>query len=310
MSRFHHLYTGVLLVALLAGCGRPPAPPPVVTQVKPVEFWFGGDVHLGRGGKNVLSKLKPLVGDALGVVNLEGAVAEKAADPSKLSLLNSPAALAELSSLNIRVVGIANNHAGDAGPDGATRTAEAVRAAKFLPAGGPANAAVLKIEGMTFVFTAHDLTDGVPPGLETDLTAARARGDVLISMFHVTGPTSYLPRPELKTAAETARRAGAALIVAHGTHVVGPVERRGASIIAWGLGNVAFACDCTKEDEAILLRVRFEGEKTVGAEVIPISAGLNGAPTAPASDSKGMFDLLEAIGSKGLARNGQLKVDN
>lgn len=309
MNRFHHLYTCVLLVALLAGCGRPPAPPPVA-PVKPVAFWFGGDVHLGKGGKNVLAKLKPLVGDAIGVVNLEGAVGEKAADPSKLSLLNFPAALAELSNLNIRVVGVANNHAGDAGPHGRAGTAHAVEAAGLLVAGGLAGAAMLKIGETRFVFTAHDLTDGVPANLETELTTTRARGEVLVCQFHVTGPASYLPRPELKTAVEIAVRAGAALVIAHGTHVVGPVERRGPTVIAWGLGNVAFACDCTKESEAILLLVHFEGDQLKRAEVVPISAGLDGGPAGPSPDPKGILDLLEAIGSKELGRNGQLTVDN
>lgn len=304
MNCFHHLYIWVPLVALLAGCGRPPAPPPVA-PVQNVTFWFGGDVHLGKGGKNVLSKLKPLVGDAVGVVNLEGAVAEKAADPAKLSLLNAPATLAELSNLNIRVVGIANNHAGDAGPDGRAGTAHAVEAAGLLAAGGPAGAAMLKISETRFVFTAHDLTDGVPANLETELTATRARGEVLICQFHVTGPASYLPRPELKTAVEIAVRAGAALVVAHGTHVVGPVERCGSTVIAWGLGNVAFACDCTKESEAILLLVHFEGGRLKRAEVVPISAGLDSRPAGPSPDPNGILNLLEAIGSKRLVRNGE-----
>ena len=127
---------------------------------------------------------------------------------------------------------------------------------------------------------------------------------MLIATFHVTGPALYLPRPELRRAVEAALAAGASVVAAHGTHALGPLERRGDAVIAWGLGNVAFACDCTDERDAVLLRIRFEGRRPAGVEVLPIDAGLNGAPARPSADAAGVLDLLESIGTVGLRREG------
>src|SRR6185503_10837784 len=65
-------------------------------------LWIGGDVFLGAGGHD---------------------------------------ALAELRNAGIAVAGIANNHARDAGPDGAVATPRALAAAGVLPAGGLAGPA-------------------------------------------------------------------------------------------------------------------------------------------------------------------------
>jgi poly-gamma-glutamate synthesis protein (capsule biosynthesis protein) len=175
--------------------------------------------------------------------------------------------------------------------------------------------AVVEVDGLMIALTAHDLTHGVPANLAEELAAARSQAvvggvvrpvDVLIATFHVTGSPSYLPRPELRLAVETAYKAGATVIAAHGTHVVGPVERREHAVIAWGLGNVAFACDCTNESDAILLRLRVRSGDVVKAEVLPIRAGLNKGPAGPSQDANGVFDLLEAIGSKKLERKGNV----
>jgi poly-gamma-glutamate capsule biosynthesis protein CapA/YwtB (metallophosphatase superfamily) len=108
----------------------------------------------------------------------------------------------------------------------------------------------------------------------------------------------------LRRAVDFAYQAGASAIVAHGTHVIGPLERREHGIIAWGLGNVAFSCQCMTEDDAILLRVSIQTGQQVRAEVFPIRAGINGAPAGRSKDSPGIFKLLEAIGSSQLQRHG------
>jgi poly-gamma-glutamate capsule biosynthesis protein CapA/YwtB (metallophosphatase superfamily) len=166
--------------------------------------------------------------------------------------------------------------------------------------------AILRVNGLTIAVTAHDLTGGVPKGLQADLEAARKQADVLIATFHVTGPPSYLPRRELRQAVKMAYQAGALVIAAHGTHALGPVERRDHAVIAWGLGNMAFACDCTKEEDAMILRVRVQPGKVAKAEVVPIRAGIDKKPASGSRDAGGIFDLLEAIGSKKLRRKGNV----
>jgi hypothetical protein len=154
---------------------------------------------------------------------------------------------------------------------------------------------------MRVVITAHDLGGGVPAGLSSELADARALGDALLSTFHVTGPPSYLPRPELRAAVDIALAAGARVIAAHGTHALGPVERRGGAVIAWGLGNLLFACDCTDEVDGLILRVSIDRHE-VRARIIPIDAGLRGGDARNGHNPSLILDLLDALGSSPLRR--------
>jgi Bacterial capsule synthesis protein PGA_cap len=270
---------------------------------KSADLWLGGDVNLGDGGHGQLQDIGGIVQGAVGIVNLEGPVVESSQlRRGTLGLWNAPGALAELSFLNVRIAGIANNHARDGGAAARTRSAQLLREHGILPAGGPGGTALLHLHDVTIAVTAHDLTDGVPATLAAELKAARSQADFLVATFHVTGPPSYIPRPELRQAVEIAYQAGASVIAAHGTHALGPVERREHAVIAWGLGNMVFACDCTQEQDAMLLRVQVEPGKAVKAEIMPIQAGINRHPALPSDDAKGIFDLLEAIGSSKLAR--------
>ena len=241
--------------------------------------------------------------DGAGADTAEGAAAHRPGRPA-LRLLQASRALAELHQASIAVAGIANNHAGDAGPGGATATIHALTAAGVQAAGGAAGAATLVLGSLRVVITAHDLEHGVPASLRDDLAAARRGGDVLVATFHVTGPASYLPRPELVDAVAIALAAGATVIAAHGTHELARVERRGRAVIAWGLGNLAFACACTDEDSGAILDVTLGRDGAAAASIIPIDAGLLTGTTRPAADPALSFELLDALGSSRLDRRG------
>jgi poly-gamma-glutamate capsule biosynthesis protein CapA/YwtB (metallophosphatase superfamily) len=263
------------------------------------DIWIGGDVYLGSGVPRALSALAPQLEGAAGIVNLEGPVAPSPAPgDAGLRLFNSAGALRQLTEAGVRVAGIANNHAGDAGPGGPIQTRRALEQAGILPAGP----AVLELKGLRVAVTANDLTAGAPPDLEAELRKARRSADVLVSTFHVTGPSLYLPSKELKAAVEIAARAGAQVIASHGTHAVGPVERRGGTVIAWGLGNLVFNCDCTDERDGLVLRVRVSRAGVVSADAIPVRAGLHGEAAAAAPDAPQLLDLLEGLGSHLLQR--------
>lgn len=290
----------VLVIAILISAGgcRRAAP-------EAIELWIGGDVHVGDVDPSAkgLALLSDALAGAEGIVNLEGPIGPPPEPASALRLANSPPAVRALRASGVRVAGIANNHASDRGPEGIGHTAAALREMGILPAGGPAGPAVLTTKGRRVVVTAHDLSGGVPADLAADLAGARAHGDVLIATFHVTGPPSYLPRPELRTAVDAALAAGALVVAAHGSHALGPVERRGDAVIAWGLGNLLFACDCTDELDGAVLRVSIEGA-AARARVIPIDAGLRGAAARPGHNPGLIFDLLDALGSSPLRREG------
>ncbi len=279
------------LLTALAGCAAPR------------QLWFGGDVHLGNGGAERLRGVAAALAPARGVVNLEGPIGTQAeAEASGVSegaavvkLVNGPGAAAVLAEVGIAAAGIENNHADDLGEPGRQRTRAALERAGVRTI-GPAQ---LELNGLKVVLTAHDLTGGVPAGLGAELRAARVDGAVLVATFHVTGPPLLLPSEGLKQAVELALAAGATVVVAHGTHALSTVERRGGAVIAWGLGNLAFSCACTDESDALTLRVEFDAAgKVLGAEAVPISAGLNGEPARLSVQPKLVLDLLEALGAQ------------
>ncbi len=284
-----------MILVLMAGNSCQTAPPPVVSV--PVDIWLGGDVHLGKGNTNVLAPLKSITHNATGIINLEGAVAETSSLREGIVLLNAPHRLAILKEAGVVVAGVANNHAQDAGDQSLLHTIEQVRRASLLPVGDIAGTAVVQRHGMRLVVSAHDLTSGVPPRLAEELRLARAQGDVLIATFHVTGPPSYLPSRELKQAVDIALSAGAQVIAAHGSHLPGPIERRGTAVIFWGLGNLVFDCECTAEKDALIARITFDHGQVIKAQVFPIEAGLSGAPARLSANPAAMFELLTAIGS-------------
>ena len=269
-------------------------------------LWIGGDVFLGAGGHGALAAIPAIVGGAPGIVNLEGPVGDGdgGAAGTPIRLLHGPATLGELRAAGVVVAGIANNHARDAGPDGPAATMRALDAAGVRAAGGPAGPTVIALGRLRVVVTAHDLEAGVPANLGAELAAARRRGDVLVATFHVTGPATYLPRPELTDAVAIALEAGATVIAAHGTHELARVERRGRAVIAWGLGNLAFACTCTDETSGALLEVALGPDGAGDAAIIPIDAGLDGAATRAAADPALSYELLDALGGSPLERRG------
>lgn len=289
------------LPLLLAACLHAPPPP-----AGEASLWLGGDVHLGDGPAVLFTALPQLLRGAVGVINLEGPVGPPPAADGRLRLHNHPMTLMALREAGVGVVGVANNHAGDAGPEGETATLTALRAHGLYPIGGAAGPAVLSLGGLRVAITAHDLTGGLPPDLGHALRQARRAAPLLVATFHTTGPPSYLPRPVLRAAAEEALRAGATVIAAHGSHSLGAVERRGGAVIAWGLGNLRFVCDCTDDKEALLLRLHLGPEGLRRAAVVPIEAGLGHQPARLAPAPEELFDLLESLGSTPLRRDGPL----
>lgn len=292
-----------LVVLLLASCGGRPTPSPPSTTI-----WFGGDVHLGDGsaGSTRLAAIGGLVeAGTPGWVNLEGPISDRptAFDARSATLFNHRGAPTELAAAGVRFVGVVNNHSGDAGPDGRAATGEALSAADLVPIDetpfvlhdGP---------GVRVALTAFDLGDGPPPGLTRALQVARASSDFQVVAFHVTGPASYLPAGAVfRASVEAALDEGADLVLSTGTHVVGPVERRGDAVIAWGLGNLVFDCACSDGDEGLLLEATFTPHEGVAARVVPVQAGLQGAPARPHARPAELLDLLASIGSTIMTRD-------
>lgn len=303
----------VAVVAALLACGCSPGSSDSKSGPR-AELWFGGDVHLGPGGKRALAPLAAAMRPAGGIVNLEGPIDPRGEpdgvirEPGAIRLFNGPGAAKELAEARILAATIANNHADDAGPEGQAETARALLRAGVSPFGGRAQVAVVQHGGLQIALSGHDLGAGVPPGLAKELEVTRQSGDVLVVSFHTAGPPLYLPEPPLREAAEIALAAGATVVVAHGSHTLAGAERRGRAVVAWGLGNVAFGCDCTDEREAVVLRVRLGKAGVETAELVPIDAGLQGAQARPAGDPAPVLDLLAALGVSGTRRADRIEL--
>lgn len=265
----------------------------------PGALWFGGDVHFGVSARSGLGDIAPSLAGAVGIVNLEGPISagEGGAQivDGVVTLKNPYETPTQLLNLGVRAATTANNHRDDLSLAFLT-TQQLLNAAGIAEVDSKAG---IVVHGADVNLFAYDLRDPLVPGqLVADLDEI-SRGLRVVSL-HVTGPASYLPRPELIAAVDAAVAHGADIIVAHGTHVIGPVERRGSTVIAWGLGNLFFDCECTTEDEALILRVSLA--PGLPAEIIPIRAGLGGRDAGLHEAPAAVFDLLEGLNSSPLTR--------
>lgn len=282
-------------VLVLSGCAARPG-----GEARPAALWLGGDVHLGAGDGAALAPLPALVHGEPVVVNLEGPLGADAETSSAARLVNAPSAAAALERAGVRVAGVENNHARDLGDAGREATRTGLLAAGVQPAG----TARLQLAATRVTVVALDLAEVKDlEQLGAGLRARRAESDALVVTVHVTAPPSYLPTPELEAVVETALAAGASVVAAHGTHAVARVERRGDAVIAWGLGNLAFACHCTEETDGLLLRVELDARgRVTRTTVVPVDAGLHGEAFRPAKDAALTLELLESLGSSPLRR--------
>jgi len=266
----------LVVLVLLSGCARHSTPD------RQTVLWFGGDVHFGeRGG----AALEGLALDGPLVVNLEGPISTQPRASSASALFNPPDAAARLRSANVIAAGIDNNHAMDDGAAGLERTRASLQANDLAPLGSAS------LVGLTLLQV--DLSAGVPADLSQRLALIRPT----IVLFHVLAPPLYLPEPSLRRAVDLAVASGARAVLAHGSHAIGAVERRGATVIAWGLGNLAFDCDCTTEDEGLLVRLELQGSTVTRATAIPVRAGIHGARARLLDDATTDLSLLESLGS-------------
>jgi hypothetical protein len=236
---------------------------------RPATFWIGGDVFVASDRPILAPELAAHL-HGPGIVNLEGPVGDPpgaTSDGTRTTLLADPAALPALRDAGIRFAGLANNHRDDAGPEGPARTAAALAALGIESS----DAGTFEVDGQKVVLI-HVIADPGPPS-----EALRADVDAAIA-------------------------SGADVVAVSGTHAFAGVERRGGTIIAWGLGNLAFDCACTSGRDALLLQVQIGGPATV----IPIRAGLRGEAARMADDPDAFLDALSAMSPTELSRQSEM----
>ena len=292
-----------------------------------IDVAAGGDLQLAASSTGAqLDGVAGLLDGDLRFGNLEGPLTERG-KPAGLDAAGKPTAaggpirfaapLATAALLRGRldVASLANNHALDQGEAGRADTVQALQSAG-VAAAFPGHDAVRAPLGVRVQILARDLGPGLAPAdedaLATAVASARHAGAAVLVSLHFAREGVQPPAPAERRLAERLIDAGASAVLGHGPHVTRGVERRGRGVIAYSLGNLAFACRCTDEKDALVLRFVLGADGGVDDILaLPIAAGLAGAPPHPADDvelAKLIADLSRDLGSDARADGSVVRI--
>jgi poly-gamma-glutamate synthesis protein (capsule biosynthesis protein) len=271
-----------LILVLLVACAAPPGRG--VDPVgggrgarTPARLLFAGDVMLGRGvadlagasPEQLFEGVRSVVAAAdLAVANLESPLTARLHEPASgpNALEAAPTSASLLRAAGFDAMGVANNHAGDAGPLTVEDTIGALGSEEIAAVGGGPRLetafepVVLVAEGVRVAYLAVDAT-GLGPragpsasGIawwDEDLVReaverARERADVVTVGIH--GGLEYGPTPDrfVLRLAEVLAGWGVDVVWGHGPHVIQPVRTIDPdgdgrpTIVATSLGNLLF----------------------------------------------------------------------
>jgi poly-gamma-glutamate capsule biosynthesis protein CapA/YwtB (metallophosphatase superfamily) len=261
-----------------------------------------------------------LTGDVV-IANMEGALSTLEFDKcggGECTYFRLPGEYAEVfADAGFHVLNQANNHGWDAGPDGATETQEAIRAAGMEVCG-------IKDE-VTLVETESGLTVGLvgfaPYGFYTDsrdldavaalVASAKEQADIVIATAHLgaegrdyrhvpEGVENYIgeDRGDTRGFAHTCIDNGADLVVGHGPHVLRGMEFYNGKLICYSLGNFGggqnlFATDGALGRSAVLSVTLREDGTIVTAKMTATRMDGDGYPQL--DDEHGAYDDLNEL---------------
>jgi len=291
----------------------------------PVRLMFLGDVMLGRGVAtvaagdpgSVFERLRPtLLGADLVLANLESPLTDRPHTAPGYALEADPAVASLLASAGIDVVGLANNHATDAGPQTVLDTIAATSQAGLRTVGAGADRAeaaeplIVDVGALRIGIVAFDLAGGTTAGeasagvntwdttlAKRTVTDLRARVDVVVVGLH--GGVEYLPRPDpvLQRVTDELGSWGADVVWGHGAHVRYPVtvvDGGRAGVVAPGLGNALFDQTLPGTDSGAVLEVLVDQRGVVAMRIggVAIVAGRTSFSgwDEPAGDAVALHD--------------------
>ena len=275
----------ILAVVLFTACASPssgdgarqggsfdtPSPGPLAT----VRLLFAGDVMLGRGAASIAAAdplglfedVRPALSPAdVAVANLESPLTMRAhtsANPNALEA--DPKAAALLAAAGFDAMGLANNHAGDAGPASVVDTIEALGSAGVHAVGAGEDAeeafapvvverAGVRIALLAFDATGGGLRAGAGPGVawanmaraRDAIAVARASADLVVVGLHAGAEYHSGRDPFTAQLARSFAGMGADVVWVSGPHVIRPTfvtdpDGDGhQTVIATSLGNLLF----------------------------------------------------------------------
>jgi len=226
--------------------GATPAP-----DERLVEIIAVGDVMPGRGLAGMPGIFDYVAGELTGadlaIGNLEGVIAVDPPNHNTPSLYLPPGTAASLAEAGFDLLGLANNHALDGGPEGLAETVHSLQAAGLRPLEN-ARPVVREVDGLKIAFLAwNEIPPGRRAGLLNALRAVRPKADIVIILVHWGQEYQRHPiRPQRDLAGELFE-AGADVILGSHPHVVqdlqvvgpdGPQSR--PHLVAYSLGNFVF----------------------------------------------------------------------
>ncbi|MEU6858786.1 CapA family protein [Glycomyces sp. NPDC046736] len=301
-----------------------PSPEPSPQPPREITITHVGDTMPGSypnqlasdEGASFFSGVKDVITGDLRIANLEGALSTHEFDKcggGTCIYFRLPAEYAQVfADAGFHVLNQANNHGWDAGPDGATETQEAVRAAGMEICGIKDEVALVETEsGLTV-----GLVGFAPYTFYTDnrdldavaalVSAAKQQADIVIATAHLgaegtdhrhvpEGVETYFgeDRGDTRAFARTCIDNGADVVFGHGPHVLRGMEYYNGKLIAYSLGNFGggqnlFAGDGALGRSAILsVTIREDGTIVAGQALATRMDG-DGYPQVDADN--GAFD--------------------
>jgi len=288
-----------------------------------VELIAVGDVMLGRDIASVsdpLSGITPWLRSAdLALGNLECIIAEGGtARPGPYRLRAPSSAATVLGDAGFDLLGLANNHALDYGPEGLAETVARLHEAGIATMGagpgaaGAAQPVMRDVGGLRLAFlafnTVADPDDRPEAGGWTRaiwdeaeavnaIAAARAAADgqvplAIIVSIHWGYEYELRPDPAQRDAARAMLDAGADLVIGHHPHVVQGTEVRAGGFVAYSLGNLVFDQQQGETRQGLALRVIFDREGLRAVQALPVWAGPHPRPMDP-EDSEALLARVE-----------------
>jgi hypothetical protein len=258
------------------------------------------------------------------------AVAGPCAEVAKNVMKVPRNAIDGLARSGIGVWGLANNHVMDAGPAGLAVTRSFLEEHGLGHFGAGDNIAlserpyVTEIAGVRIALVgacdvpqcyATETDPGVAPATEARLlarvAAAKAQAAVVVCVLHADFEFSDYPAPARVRLARALVDHGADLVIQHHPHVVQGIERYGAGLIAYSLGNFVFAVAGNAYQERFpgtswgaFLAVNLEitpGGKVMDWRVEPVTIDKDSRPRASqGQDRKAQLETLARL-SRSLA---------
>jgi poly-gamma-glutamate synthesis protein (capsule biosynthesis protein) len=258
----------------LRGGALPTADEPVV------EVLAVGDIMTGRGMETVpdifLHVSDALRGADLTIGNLEGAISDEPVPPESVWLhlpLDTPAMLDES---GFDLLGLANNHALDAGRPGLAETRRLLRAEGLEPVEG--RSLVREIDGLAIAFLAwNDLGNPDPQTFLASVRGASAIADGVVVMVHWGREYQRHPSLPQRDLAEALLDAGADVVVGAHPHVVQdleiiqPAAGDRTRLIAYSLGNFVFDQGWDDTGQGLALRLVFDAAGLRAAQALPLT---------------------------------------